>query len=156
MTSERENILVTYDGSEVSKAAFGPAALLAKRLGAGIVLIRVYHAPVEIWSHPETEHRESELARLTASWQQDLEAVGAEFAKNEGVEVESHARLLGQRWNVAGEILAAADEFEVLLIVMATHGESGIRRVFVGSVTQEVIAESTRPVTLIRSGKDAG
>ena len=59
-----------------------------------------------------------------------------------------------ERWNIAGEILAAADEHNVEMICMATHGESGIRRLFVGSVTQEVIANSKRPVTLIRAGEE--
>jgi nucleotide-binding universal stress UspA family protein len=154
MTSEQVKILVSYDGSDVARAAFGPAARLAQLLNASIVLVRVHHAPAEIWSHPEADHRERELARLKAEWQRDIEAVGADLAKG-GVNVIAEARLLGQRWNIPGEILAAADEHDVALICMATHGESGIRRLFVGSTTQEVIANSKRPVTLIRAGQDA-
>lgn len=154
MTSGQATILVSYDGSEVSKAVFGPAGRLAKLMQASVFLVQVFRAPPEIWSHPDAAHRESELARLQAELQQQVDAAAAEFSGQAGVSVEGQARMLGERWNIAGEILAAADEMNAETICMATHGETGIRRLFVGSVTQDVISESKRPVTLIRAGDD--
>jgi len=155
MTSDHPTILVSYDGSEASRAAFAPAARIAALMNASIVLVRVHHAPPEVWAHPEKEHRERELTRLKTQWQQDIEAAGAALAKEHGIEVKAEARLLGERWNIPGELLHAADEHDAVMICMATHGETGIRRLFVGSVTQEVISESKRPVTLIRAGREA-
>jgi nucleotide-binding universal stress UspA family protein len=154
MTSNQPTILVSYDGSDVSRSAFAPAARLAGLMNASVVLVRVHHAPPEVWSHPEADHRERELARLKTEWQADVENAAAELAAH-GVTVKAEARLLGERWNIPGELLAAADEHNVELICMATHGESSIRRLFVGSVTQEVITHSKRPVTLVRAGKDS-
>lgn len=154
MTSDRPTLLVSYDGSDTSRAAFGPAARLARLMNASIVLVRVHRAPPEVWAHPEAAVRERELARLKDQWQRDIEAAAMQFAGQHGVEVRGEARLLGQRWNIPGEILACADEVNAEMICMATHGESGIRRLFVGSVAQEVIAESRRPVTVIRAGRD--
>lgn len=154
MTSEQVYILVTYDGSEVSKAAFAPAARLAKRMQATIALVRVYHAPAEVWVHPDAGYREKELARLIAEWQQEIEAAAAAYSQEHGVPVQGKARLLGKRWNVSGEVLAAADELDAEMICMATHGEGAIRHFFAGSTAQEVLAESKRPVTLIRAGED--
>jgi nucleotide-binding universal stress UspA family protein len=37
---------------------------------------------------------------------------------------------------------------------MATHGEGGIRRLFVGSTSQEVIGQSARPVVLVKTGAE--
>src|SRR5688572_21125356 len=102
MTTDQVSILLTYDGSDVSRAAFAPAVRLANLMRAAIVLVRVHRAPPEIWSHPETDYRERELARLQAEWQQDIEGVAASFA-SEGVTVTAEARPLGERWNIAGE-----------------------------------------------------
>ena len=154
MTSDQATILASYDGSEASKAVFEPAGRLAKLMQASVLLVRVHRAPPDVWAHPEAAHRERELARLETEAQQEIDAVAAEFSSSAGVPVKGKACLLGERWNIAGEILAAADEVDAVMICMATHGESGIRRLFVGSVTQDVIAESKRPVTLIRAGED--
>jgi nucleotide-binding universal stress UspA family protein len=154
MTAATPTILVTYDGSDVSKAVFAPAARLANLMQASVILIRVLRAPPEIWAHPDAAHRERELAAFKANAEAEVDADAAEFAGSHGLEVEGQARILGERWNVAAEILAAADEARAELICMATHGESGIRRLFIGSTTQEVIAQSLRPVVLIRAGEE--
>lgn len=49
-------------------------------------------------------------------------------------------------------VLSAADELGVDLIVMATHGRTGVKRARLGSVTEEVVRRSTRPVLTIHPG----
>jgi nucleotide-binding universal stress UspA family protein len=49
-------------------------------------------------------------------------------------------------------VLAAADELDVDLIVMATHGRTGAKRARLGSVTEEVVRRATRPVLTIHPG----
>lgn len=49
-------------------------------------------------------------------------------------------------------VLAAADELRADLIVMATHGRTGAKRARLGSVTEEVVRRSTRPVMTIHPG----
>lgn len=154
MNQGKPVLLVTYDGSEVSRTVFGPAAHLAKLMNASIVLVQVLRAPPEIWSYPEAEHRDRELARLKSEAQSNIEALAAGLSAGEGVEAHGQARMLGERWNVSAEILAAADEADAEMICMATHGEGGIRRLFLGSTSQEVISESKRPVTLVRAGEE--
>jgi nucleotide-binding universal stress UspA family protein len=154
MTTAKPSILVTFDGSEVSKSAFGPAARLAKLMQASVVLLRVLRAPPAVWSHPDAAHRDAEMKRLQDDAQRDVDAAAMEMSTF-GVEASGRARLLGERWNVTDEILAIADEIDAAMICMATHGEGGIRRLFVGSTSGEVIAKSTRPVTLVRSGTEA-
>jgi nucleotide-binding universal stress UspA family protein len=148
-------ILVTYDGSDVSKAVFEPAARIAKLMQAMIALVRVMRVPPEIWSHPDAAYREREIAALNAEIERETDAAAAELSSAHGIEATGQARLLGERWNVAAEILAAADDVGADIICMATHGEGGIRRLFLGSTTQEVIAESKRPVMLVRAGDEA-
>jgi universal stress protein A len=50
----------------------------------------------------------------------------------------------------ARAVLDAAEELGVDVVVMATHGRTGTRRVRLGSVTEEVVRQSTRPVVTIR------
>ncbi len=52
-------------------------------------------------------------------------------------------------------ILAAAGELDAGLIVMGSHGKSGITRLMLGSVTEKVLAESSIPVLAIRGGEAA-
>lgn len=47
-------------------------------------------------------------------------------------------------------VLKAADELGADLIVMATHGRTGVSRARLGSVTEEVVRRSTRPVMTVR------
>jgi nucleotide-binding universal stress UspA family protein len=51
----------------------------------------------------------------------------------------------------AEDILRVAEEKNVDLIVMATHGRSGVRRLVLGSVTEKVIRATARPVLTVRS-----
>ncbi len=57
--------------------------------------------------------------------------------------------------NPAEEIIKAAEDLDVDLIVIATHGEAIIPRFFLGSVAERVVRESTRPVLTVRSRKPA-
>lgn len=151
MTQDSGKLLVTYDGSDASRAVFDDAARIARRMQASLVLIRVFRAPKEVWSHPEAAHRDAELARLKTEWQTEIQADAAELAADTGLAVEGIARVLGERWNVAGEIAACADEINAELICMATHGESALRTVLVGSTALDVLSESKRPVLFTRA-----
>ena len=51
----------------------------------------------------------------------------------------------------AEDILRVAEEKDVDLIVMATHGRSGVRRLVLGSVTEKVIRATSRAVLAVRS-----
>lgn len=59
-----------------------------------------------------------------------------------------------RRGEVAGEIAAAARECDADLIVMATRGLGGLRRVVLGSVAERVVHESVIPVLLMRPDED--
>lgn len=149
MTTSQPKVLLTYDGSEASRLAFAPAARIARLMQGSLVLVRVNRAPNEVWVHPEAAHRDSELAKLNAEWEAELAKVASDLSAAEGVAVEPCSRTLGKRWNVSGEILACADEYDVDLIFMATHGESSLRHFFVGSTALDVLSQSKRPVSLI-------
>ncbi len=62
----------------------------------------------------------------------------------------SSCRILTRRGDPASVIIAVAEELKVDLIVMPTHGHTGIERMIVGSVAERVVREAKRPVLTIR------
>jgi nucleotide-binding universal stress UspA family protein len=127
-----DRILVPLDGSPQSATALPLARKLAKACHSQIKLIRVAAAP---------EARE-EATRFLAS-------VASELKTGDDVDVESEVR---SGVDVAPHILWAASEFQAHLIVMATHGRSGVQRAVMGSVAESIVAESPIPVLLVRPG----
>lgn len=149
--SNRRRLLLAFDGSEASRLAFEHAATLARAMNSEILLTRVYIVPPHIWVHPEAEYREREITKLQAAWDAELSELAAKLEAEIGVPVRPLVRTLGRRFTVADEILATADEYDPILLCLATHGESALRRLVMGSVALDVLSRSKRPVVLINA-----
>ncbi len=150
--NQPSRLLVTCDGSDASRTIFAPAMQLARRLQDEVVLLRVHHAPSPVWVHPDAAFREARLAELQQEWNADIQAAASDLMKEsspDGIVVTPVARLLSQRWSVADEILAVADEYDVDFVCMATHGESSLRHFFLGSTALSVLSRSKRPVLFL-------
>lgn len=138
-----KNILVPLDGSRLSEAALQPAAVLAARLGAQVVLLHVIEqdAPAEV--HKEHHLTDPEEARAY------LEKV-AKLAFPGDVKVETHVHTAPVS-DVADSIVEhATSEFEPDLIVTCTHGRGGMRDVLFGSIAQQVVAQGRTPLLLVK------
>jgi len=141
-----KKILVTLDGSELAKTALDQAEKLAKNFDAEIILFQVVPF-MPIYGSPElvtpliVDEKQKEAAeKYLANLAEDL--------KKRGLRVAAMVRT-GQQ--VAVEILDFAKEDGVDLIVMCTHGRSGISRWVLGSVALKVLARAETPILLIRS-----
>ena len=128
-------LLVSLDGTPEAAVAVPPARALAKATGAEIVLGRVV---------PDESDRDNDAVQES----QDYLNRVAEEIRADGLQVHT-ATLTG---NVPRAILREGHEQAADLIVMATHGRSGLGRAIMGSVTERVVAESTVPVMLLRPG----
>jgi len=113
-----EKILVATDGSEYSEKAVREAISIAKRFGSSIVAISV-------------EHRESDLQRV-----KDNVRHIRDFADKEGVEAETFA-ITGTPYE---SIVTTAQVKNADLIVIGSHGRTGLRKLLMGSVAERVIA----------------
>lgn len=140
-------VLVTYDGSPASLAALAPAARLARLMAGELILLQVHHPSLKLAVIVDPDERERELRAVEA----EMERALTEIVKGLEGKVKAFVRRLGERWNVVEEILYWADEYEVELICMATHGASAIRHFIAGSTALEVLSKSKRPVALIPS-----
>jgi nucleotide-binding universal stress UspA family protein len=127
----RPSLLVPLDGSEFSEAALGPAAELAARLGARLVLVHIETslAPLDNSLH----YLESARAKVAAGY--PTLAIETEVRCGDDTPVELERALLQAR---------------PTLVVMATHGRSGIRRALVGSVAGHVLRQGSTPLVLVR------
>ena len=136
-----KHILVPLDGSRLAEAALPYAATLATTLGAAITLIHVieHDAPSEIHSDRHLTDPEEAAAYLA-------EVAGRALPIQAAVDTHVHTNEVR---DVARSIVDHADELAPDLIVMCTHGRSGLRDVFVGSIAQQVIARGNTPVLLV-------
>ncbi len=141
-----KKILVPLDGSELARRALDEAEKLANCFGAEIVLFEVVPF-MPIYGSPElvtpliVDEKQKEAA------QKYLANLGEEL-KKKGFKVTAVVRT-GQQ--VAVEIIDFAKESGANLIVMCTHGRSGISRWVLGSVALKVLTRAETPILLIRS-----
>lgn len=157
MTAAYRRILVAHDGSDLASAAVTHAAGLARMSGAGILLLRV------------TETAGQTLAKLGGGWPPAGSEVVVEAAVEETRrrDAEAVARLDDVRQElrrlgvpqvsvevvegIPGEVIVATAGREGCdLIVMATHGRSGLGRALLGSVADHVTRYAAVPVFLVR------
>lgn len=145
-----KNILIPTDGSEFSQKAVVKGIELAKALGAKVTaffaappatpIVYRDHLPVG-YASPEEHDKIIESATLKAL------AYIENAAKDAGVVCES---LHTTSDFPEDEIVKTAERRSCDLIVMATHGQGGLRSLLVGSVAQKVLNTSKVPVMMIR------
>jgi nucleotide-binding universal stress UspA family protein len=145
-----KNILVPTDFSEFSKYALDYALTIAHTFGARITLIHITHereldALRQVSSYFEPEKLEELLRERESEDRKQLDAFIPPEMK-QGIEVEAIHKV-GIPFV---EIIKTAKEKGVDLIVMATHGRSGLSHILLGSVAEKVVRKAPCPVLSIR------
>ncbi|MBM3156020.1 MAG: universal stress protein [Chloroflexi bacterium] len=138
--------LVPLDGSELAEVVFNYARELAGRLGIDLILLHVY-SPEEAASEPMRRtylERVAEIIRRTS--EEAREKAGIRYG-DKPVKVTVHV----SPGYPPDEILKYADANDVDLILMATHGRTGVKRWTMGSVADKVLRASKVPVWLVRA-----
>lgn len=144
-----DHILITTDGSEVAQKGVDHGLALAKALGAKAAILAV-----------------TERLPTYAGFEGGLTAVAyVDFGagqKAAAEEVLASAKASAGRMGVVAEtvlrenpqpaeaIIETAKALNCSLIAMASHGRRGLGRLFLGSVTAEVVAHSPIPVLVVR------
>lgn len=141
-------ILVPVDFSVCSMLVTRQAAGLAARLGARLVVLHVSDLPAGV--SPETHVRPEGVDRtasdyLVADGRERL-APFAKAARELGAAVELDVKF----GHVVPTILRAADETQADLVIIGTHGRTGIARMVLGSVAEGVAHKAHVPVMLVR------
>jgi nucleotide-binding universal stress UspA family protein len=140
-----KRICCPIDFSDASRAAMEVAADLARRTGAAVTLLHAY--PVPGYTFPDgsvvaSPRMLQELAeqsgRHLGEWQKQAEGLGAPTVNVETVVGEP-----------AGEILAFARDRGIDLLVLGTHGRTGIEHALMGSVAEKVVRKARCPVLTV-------
>jgi len=137
-----KHLLVPLDGSRLAEAALPAAAALTGALGARVTLIHVIER-----SAPQRVHGEPHLSDPAEASAYLNEVAARAFPSV--VRVEQHIHTTEVE-DVARSIVEHASELGSDLIVMCTHGRSGLRTWLLGSIAQQVIALGVTPVLLVR------
>jgi nucleotide-binding universal stress UspA family protein len=145
-----KRILVATDGSTLSKKAVRNAIDLAKAIGADLVALYVVpRYPVSYFEGGVTismQDVESTEKQWSDKGQAVVDAV-QQAAQAEGIKAKA---VVVRSDLVAESIMSAAKKQKCDLVVMASHGRKGIKRVLLGSETQHVLTHSTVPVLVLR------
>jgi len=141
-----EKLVVPTDGSELAEVALPYAEELAGRLDSEVVLLHVCESEEQQTSHM----RQLYMGRLTESVERGIQAYRGLAGRP--VSEETKVGSLIAIGNPADEIIDYVESQDIGLIIMATHGRSGIRRWTLGSVAAKVLRGSRVPVALIRAG----
>jgi len=146
-----KHILAPTDGSRRSRKAIRAAARLARTLGARITAIYVVPEGVPTLFSGEKLFGSGVLGReykeLIRSQAEKVLAVAEGEAKTAGVAFSSVRPVAREPWQA---IIRAARSRHCDLIVMASHGRSGLRALALGSETTKVLAHSKIPVLVCR------
>lgn len=137
-----EKILVPLDGSELAEVALPYAEELAGKLGSEVTLLHVCESEEAQYHHMHQLYIQKMVAATKRGAKQYFEKPGDKAIKVRSATLSGHP---------AEQIVDYAEKQCIDLIVIATHGWSGIRRWVLGSVADKVVRATKRPVALIRA-----
>jgi nucleotide-binding universal stress UspA family protein len=142
------NILLSTDGSDVAKKGVKHGLALAKALNAKVTVISVTESPSPIMWMPTQE----DVDRFDAA------------CKGRAGKVLDEARAMAEQIGISAELLHVPNAHPATaiietaksrgcdLIVMAPHGHRGLRKLWLGSQTSEVLADGSVPVLVVQYG----
>jgi nucleotide-binding universal stress UspA family protein len=147
------NVLFAYDGSESADAALAAVAAIVDPHNVEAIVLCVWEpltlqalrterfggwvsVPLDVTELDEQAEKQAEL----------LAEQGARMAREHGYDARGIS--VADKQDVAGTILATADELEVDLIVLGARGLAGVRA-FLGSVSSHVVQHAHRPVLVV-------
>ena len=167
-------IIATFDGTPFGEAILPLLVQMAALPGASFSLLSVAHEPegklgrktrrrpivsgdafgralplaLQVQEPTFVEDKTQAIERRLSEREDYLSAIAARMPPGCDVHVEAH---LADR--VAEVIIERAREEAADVIVMATHGTSGLKRAIFGSTTEEVVRSSVAPVLIVHPAK---
>jgi universal stress protein A len=135
---------VPCDFSKSSRAALDYAAVLARMFGATVILLHVLE-PVQPGFLIESGVSRQQQGRMRERARHELDA----WAKQAGGNLRLSRPLVkgGKPWEV---IVSVASRTSADLIVMGTHGHTGLKHALIGSVAERVVRHAPCPVLTVR------
>ncbi|GAA4112511.1 universal stress protein [Aquimarina addita] len=139
-----KKILVPIDFSEYSEYALKASALIAKQMNSEIIVLHMLGLSEAILTKDETQETREAIYYMKLAEKRFATFLDKDYLK--GIKVKETV----QNYKIFSEINEVAQENEADLIVMGSHGSSGLSEVFVGSNTEKVVRTSDIPVLVIK------
>jgi nucleotide-binding universal stress UspA family protein len=149
MSIEIRTILAPIDFSPNASTVIEWAAHLAEEHGSKVILFHAYHLPVEFQQLEGASLPPDFWASIKTEAQQSLDGHQAELRAS-GLRVESLVR----EGYAATAIVDEAVELGVDLIVMGTHGLSGLKHMLLGSIAERVVQKAPCPVLTVKPRRE--
>lgn len=147
-------IICPVDFSEPSDAALISAVELAKRFSAEIILVHAINEldPTPSPSYTLTHHLMDQIPQIMRQMTENANKAMQELIENHvGEQIPTNRRVV--IGDPAQSIVNLAEDEQADLIVMATHGRSGIKGLVFGSVAEKVVRSASCPVLTMRYKK---
>jgi nucleotide-binding universal stress UspA family protein len=145
-----DKILVATDGSSLSKKAVSSAISLAALTGASLVALKVIPRYPQSYFEGGLALQAAEVGRIEKQWADEGQAVVDEVKKLAELQGVKTRPLTVKSDIVSEAVIATAKKHKCDLIVMASHGRKGVKRLLLGSETNQVLAHSHIPVLVLR------
>lgn len=145
-----QKILIPIDFSETSMLAIEHAAFTAQLFKADLVLLHVVERIWEQFSIIQPEIRITPPEDFKNILEKKLEELAETIRSKYGVK----STCITTDGNIFNEILTITEEHKIDLVVMGTHGISGVAEFFIGSNTFKVVTLSDCPVLSVQSNTE--
>lgn len=143
-------IMLATDGSKLSQKAVKSAIDMASKFNAELVAVKVIPRYVQTYFEGSFTVADIDVKSIEAQWaagaQQVLDKI-ATSAAAKGVIVKTSVI---KSDDISDGLVKAANKMKVDLIVMVSHGRKGVKRLLLGSETQNVLTHSEVPVLVLR------
>lgn len=144
------HILVPTDFSDASKLALNATSVLAKQIGAKVTVVHV-HDPEALrppatlgWSPAQQHEVEHEVEEAVAK---SLEAIREDELRG----IDDLDTVVLRDSSPAHAIVKYAEKIGADLVVIATHGRTGLKHLLIGSVAERVVRHAAMPVLTLRT-----
>ena len=143
-------ILIATDGSALSKVAVEHGLALAALTGATVVALKVVPRYPRSYFEGGMAVEVADVKRIEGQWNEAAQAVVDAIKAQGGAEGVTVKAIVAKSDLVAEAVISAAKKHKCDLIVMASHGRKGLKRLLLGSETQHVLTHSHVPVLVLR------
>ena len=141
-----KKVLVPIDFSDYSKSALKYAVNFAKSFGADITLIYVVEP---IIYPPDFSMGQIAIPAVNTEWDQVAQEELSKLAKNE-ISSDVKVKTIIKTGKPFVEIIETASDENIDLIIISTHGHSGVEHILFGSTAEKVVRKAPCPVLTLR------
>lgn len=141
-------VMVAVDFSENGRKAFDAAMNLAEDMSTSLIIVHVYpelKTPSLMMGDLEKQVMDEAKAEISKEEAMTLAEEWVSVARKRGLDVD----VVASGGDPVDTILAAAKERNVGLLVVGTHGRTGLKHLLMGSVAEDIIRRSDRPVLVV-------